>query len=59
MNKPLTIPEKWQKLMLCDFGEIVGGGTPSRTNSNYWGGQIPWITPGEITKLKNKVTIQV
>ena len=30
------------------FGEVVekiiGGGTPSRSNLDYWGGDIPWIT---------------
>ena len=23
---------------------IVGGGTPSRANDSYWGGNIPWVT---------------
>lgn len=33
---------------------IVGGGTPSRDVSAYWGGGIPWVTPGELTKLDSK-----
>jgi len=26
------------------FEKIVGGGTPSRANSAFWGGTIPWMT---------------
>lgn len=40
-----TIPRDWK---IVEFGEvtekIVGGGTPSRSNPNYWGGEIPWAT---------------
>jgi type I restriction enzyme S subunit len=28
------------------------GGTPSRDESKYWGGKIPWINSGEINKLR-------
>ena len=29
---------------LGDVCKIVGGGTPSRKVSDYWGGGIPWAT---------------
>lgn len=32
-----------KKLGEC-FDKIVGGGTPSRSNSDYWNGTIPWAT---------------
>jgi len=33
---------------------IVGGGTPSREIQSLWNGGIPWVTPGELTKLDDK-----
>lgn len=37
--------EKWEVKTLGDVVEkIVGGGTPSRSNSVYWGNEIPWVT---------------
>jgi type I restriction enzyme S subunit len=43
-----VIPEDWEVKKLGDVGEIVGGGTPSSFNSEYWNGKINWFTPTEI-----------
>lgn len=37
------IPEGWKVGCLGDMGNIVCGKTPSKTNSNYYGGDIPFI----------------
>ena len=42
---------KWKKTTIGDCAEIYQGGTPSTTNDHYWGGNITWVTPSEITKL--------
>ncbi len=34
----------WQNGSLGSIFETTSGGTPSRTESSYWGGDIPWIT---------------
>ena len=34
---------------ISDIGEVVGGGTPSTANSDFWGGDIPWISPKDLT----------
>lgn len=39
---------------LGDLGEVVSGGTPSRTVPSFWNGSIPWATPTDITRLQNK-----
>jgi type I restriction enzyme S subunit len=48
------IPTPWDEVALADFGEIVGGGTPSRATPSFWNGTIPWVTPSEITALPGK-----
>ena len=39
----------WRESPLGDLAEITSGGTPSREVSEYWGGDIPWVTPTDIT----------
>jgi len=42
-NTPL--PDGWVWKTLGEvLSDIVGGGTPSKTNSKYWNGTIPWLT---------------
>lgn len=38
----------WEQRKLCEVAEIVGGGTPSTTNKEYWDGDIDWYAPAEI-----------
>ena len=39
------IPEDWEATKMGDvIAKIIGGGTPSRAKSEYWGNEIPWIT---------------
>lgn len=47
-----NIPTGWKKVSLGDLVTVAGGGTPSRNDTESWGGNIPWATPTEITKLK-------
>lgn len=35
---------KWPPRKLADCGEWVSGGTPSKSVSTYWNGDIPWIS---------------
>ena len=38
----------WEQRKLGDIADIVGGGTPSTGNPNYWDGDIDWYAPAEI-----------
>jgi len=29
-------------------GQVLGGGTPSKSNPNFWNGDIPWVTAKEM-----------
>ena len=48
---PFDIPESWKWIRLNDIASITYGGTPARTNSSFWNGNIPWVKIGDI---KNK-----
>lgn len=41
--------DAWEQRRLGNLAEIVGGGTPDTTNSEYWDGDIDWYAPAEIT----------
>jgi type I restriction enzyme S subunit len=34
----------WEKKKINEISTITSGGTPNRSNFNYWNGEIPWIT---------------
>lgn len=36
---------------LKDVGHWLSGGTPSTTDSNYWGGTLPWISAASLKTL--------
>ena len=50
-----TIPETWSWTFASEIAQIIGGGTPSTTDSqNFDGGEIPWITPADLTGYREK-----
>lgn len=40
-----------QLTALKDVGRWLSGGTPSTTNSNYWGGTLPWVSAASLKTL--------
>ena len=40
--------DPWEQRELGEIADIVGGGTPSTSNSEYWDGDIDWYAPAEI-----------
>lgn len=49
-----TIPASWRAVRLGDVAEVIGGSTPSRTQPKFWGGEIPWVVPSEVTELVDR-----
>jgi type I restriction enzyme S subunit len=45
---------EWVKLKIPDFATIVSGATPATNVSEYWDGEIVWITPNDLSKLRSK-----
>ena len=48
------VPPNWVWTTLSQLGEIVGGGTPSTKEPSYWGDEINWITPSDLTGYSRK-----
>ena len=44
---------EWVSKKLLDVAKIVGGGTPSTTERSYWDGDVPWITPKDLSNYKD------
>ena len=45
---------EWKIYKLSEIGTIIGGATPSTSNPHYYGGQIPWITPKDLSTLNGR-----
>jgi type I restriction enzyme S subunit len=39
---------KWKEITLGEVVNIAGGGTPTRSNPDFYGGTIPWVTPKDM-----------
>lgn len=52
-----NIPDKWKWIKINNYFNISGGGTPSKSNSIYWYGNILWISPKDM-KMKKIITSQ-
>lgn len=49
-----ALPQSWIRCTLADVGNVVSGGTPSTQNSDFWGDEINWISPSDLTGYKSK-----
>ncbi|UUV21419.1 restriction endonuclease subunit S [Paenimyroides aestuarii] len=48
------VKNNWQIKKLRDIGKIISGGTPSTSISEYWNGDINWISPSDLTGYVEK-----
>jgi type I restriction enzyme, S subunit len=40
--------QRWKFQALGKIAEVQSGGTPLRSQSEYWSGEIPWYSSGEL-----------
>ena len=46
---PFDIPESWEWVRLSELGELQTGTTPSKSHKEFFGTDIPFVSPGDIT----------
>jgi type I restriction enzyme, S subunit len=57
MNKnkmPYNLPTEWLWTTVGEIGIITSGGTPSTRNTGFWGNDVAWITPADMSNYKAK-----
>src|SRR5437867_946808 len=42
----------WPLRRLGDCAKFLSGGTPSKARSDFWEGDIPWVSSGEMTETR-------
>ena len=53
---PYELPQGWEWVRLGDIGIWKSGSTPSRSNTSFYGGGIPWVKSGEVKQGRIKTT---
>lgn len=54
LAEPWLIPKSWKWAKMGDVTTIVGGGTPKTSEPANFGGDIPWITPADLSGYTDK-----
>ena len=44
------VPFGWTLTEIKTIGEVITGNTPSKAIDDYYGGDIPWVKPGDVNK---------
>lgn len=54
LKLPAYVYDFSEKAKLGDkeFFKIIGGGTPSKMQPNFWNGDIPWVSPKDMKSFK-------
>lgn len=50
-----VLPKGWRKVRLPQCCDIVSGSTPRRDHPEYWDGDIPWVTPKDLSGLDQPI----
>lgn len=46
--------QSWNVTTLGEIAEVQSGGTPLRSHGEYWAGDIPWYSSGELNEIFTK-----
>ncbi|MCR9533879.1 restriction endonuclease subunit S, partial [Vibrio alginolyticus] len=58
LDSETDIPEGWRQSEIGDEVAVVGGGTPSKKNDDFWvDGHIHWTSPKDLSGVQDKVLL--
>lgn len=46
------LPDGWERRPLSACASFQSGGTPSKAKPEFWDGDVPWISSGELTSMR-------
>lgn len=53
---PFELPSKWKWVQLTNLcSKSFSGGTPSKANNEYWGGDIPWASIKDLSSASEEL----
>jgi len=54
------MPHGWQRRVLSGCARFLSGGTPMKSRTDFWEGDIPWVSSGELTSMRiHRTTLNV
>ena len=59
MNESVAhpLPKGWKWAKLGEACKVVSGSTPNTNVPEFWGGNIPWVTPTDLGKLSKPILL--
>ena len=48
------VPATWLWVHISELGEVISGGTPSTKEPAFWGEDVVWFAPSDLTGYKSK-----
>lgn len=48
------LPKGWIEAPIGEICDVVGGATPKTAVPDYWNGDIPWLTPDDLSKDRSQ-----
>lgn len=54
MTPERDLPSYWMMKTMGEVAQVVGGSTPKTSEPSYWGGDIAWITPNDLSGYEDK-----
>ncbi len=45
-------PRGWQQRRLGECATFVSGGTPTKSREDFWNGDLPWVSSGELADMR-------